>query len=263
MRKRGDMRASIGWKSVCVFLVLLPWLNQMLEAKSYAYVMPAEQIMQFMTANFSKFQTMVIHQSTRVEDLEGNEERVFEEIITMKSPDLFHSEVIGPIADDTLLRDHSYRQMFLANSASRLLDVLYGMGIWLPKTGYTRIDGIIAYQIGDNHEDSPKLLVEKARFLPLLILYKSPSHPEGDLIKVRFLDYRKVQQGWLPFEMTYSYGQKIIETYTINSVKVNVPVSQSLFDPSTVLLPGSPVLRSSATAEGGEARGSRRVDSPE
>jgi hypothetical protein len=185
---------------------------------------------QFMTANFSKFQTVVIHQSIRVEDSEGNEEKAFEEIITMKSPNLFHAKVTGSTADDTPRRDHSYWQMFLANSTSRLMDALYGMGIRLQKTGYTRIDGTIAYQIGDNHEDSPKLLVEKARFLPLLMVYRPPSHPEGDLIKVRFLDYRKVQQGWLPFEITCSYGQEITEKYTVDSVKVNVPVSQSLFD---------------------------------
>jgi hypothetical protein len=230
MRKRDRMRASIGWKNVCVCLVLLLCLTSMLQATSHAYVMPAEQIVQFMAANFSKFQTMVIHQSTQLQDSEGNEERAFEEIITMKSPNLFHSIVTGTSADATPLRDHSYRQLFLANSASRLMDVLYGMGVWLPKTGYTRIDGIIAYRIGDSQEVSPKLLVEKARFLPLLMVYKSPSHPEGDLIKVRFLDYRKVQQGWLPFEITWSYGQNITEKYIINSVKVNVPVSQSLFD---------------------------------
>jgi hypothetical protein len=230
MKERDDMRASIEGKSVCVFLLLLSWLASIPTATSHAYVLPAEQIVQFMTANFSKFQTLVIHQSTRVENPEGNQERVFEEILTMKSPDLFHSDVTGSTADATLLRDHSYRQIFLSNSASRLLDVLYGMGIWLQKTGYTRIDGTIAYQIGDNDEDSPKLLVEKARFLPLLMVYKSPSHPEGDLVKVRFLDYRKVQQGWLPFEITCSYGRKITEKYTVNSVNVNVPVSQSLFD---------------------------------
>lgn len=230
MRKRDRMRASIGWKSVCVCLVLLPWLTPVLQATSHAYVMPAEQIVHFMTANFSRFQTMVIHQSTRLENSEGNEERVFEEIITMKSPNLFHSKLTDTSAEATRLRDHSYRQLFLANSPSRLMDVLYGVGIWLQKTVYTRIDGIIAYRIGDSQEDSPKLLVEKARFLPLLMVYKSPSHPEGDLIKVRFLDYRKVQQGWLPFEITCSYGQNVTEKSTINSVKVNVPVSQSLFD---------------------------------
>jgi hypothetical protein len=230
MRERHHMKASIGWKSVCACFVLLSWLNPILEATSHAYVIPAEEIVQFMTANFSKFQTMVIHQSTHLEDSEGNEPWVFEETITMKSPSLFRTKVIGPTSDATLMRDHSYRQLFLANSASRLIDVLYGMGIRLQMTGYTRIDGIIAYQIGDNHEDSPKLLVEKARFLPLLMVYKSPSHPRGDLIKVRFLDYRKVQQGWLPFEITCSYSQKITEKCTVNSVKVNVPVSQSLFD---------------------------------
>jgi hypothetical protein len=230
MRNRDDMKASIGWKSILVFLVFLLWLNQIHSATSHAYVMPAEQILQFMTANFSKFQTVVIRQSTRVEDSEGNEEKAFEETITMKSPNLFHSKVTGSPAEDILRRDHSYWQMFLANSASRLMDALHGMGIGLQKTSYTRIDGIIAYQIGDNHEDSPKLLVEKARFLPLLMVYRSPSQPEGDLIKVRFLDYRKVQQGWLPFEITCSYGQETTEKYTVDSVKVNVPVSQSLFD---------------------------------
>jgi hypothetical protein len=230
MRKRDHMRAWIGWKNVCVCLVLFLSLTPMLQSTSDAYVMPAEQIVQFMTGNFSKVQTIVIHQSTQLENSGGEEKRVFEEIITMKSPNLYHAAVTGTGADAARLRDHSYRQLFLANSASRLMDVMYGMGIWLPKTGYTRIEGTIAYRIGDSDEVSPKLLVEKARFLPLLIVYKSPSHPEEGLIKVRFLDYRKVYQGWLPFEITCSYGQSITEKYTVDSVKVNVPVSQSLFD---------------------------------
>jgi len=226
------MKASSGWKSVFLLLALHLWLNPIIPAKGHAYVMPAEQIVQFMAPHFSKFQTMVIHQSTRVEDLEGNEVRVFDEILTMKSPNFFHSKSADPAVEVGWLKERSYWQLFLASDGPKLMGLFHGLGMRVRKTGYTRIDGIIAYRIGEGHEDSPKLLVEKERFLPLLMVYRPPFLPEGEVVTVRFLDYRRVQQGWLPFEMTCAYGQRPLERYTIKSVKVNVPVSQSLFDPA-------------------------------
>jgi hypothetical protein len=127
-------------------------------------------------------------------------------------------------------RDYAYRQIFLSNSASRLMALLLETGIDVQKVGYTRLDGVIAFQIGEIDQASPMLLVEKERFLPLLLSYKAPSLG-GGLIRVKFLDYRKVQQAWYPFEILYSTADGITEKYTARSIKVNGPVNASLFVP--------------------------------
>ena len=75
-------------------LALVTSLIQALPDQGQGYIMPAEQLIQFMAANFSKFQTLVITQSTQYEN-QGDKraEKVFEEKIWMRSPSFFHSEI--------------------------------------------------------------------------------------------------------------------------------------------------------------------------
>jgi hypothetical protein len=218
---------SIKWKGL-VFLVLLSGcLSALSEQSAHAYLLPAEQIIQFMAVNFSKTQTLIVHQYGE-ETTEEKGSRGFDEILTMKSPDQFHSRIKE--FSETKERDYSYRQFFLANSASRLMALLLEMGIDVQKVSYTRIDGVVAYRIGETDQASPKVLVEKGRFLPLLLLYKAPGLG-GALAKAKFVDYRKVEQAWYPFEIFCSTANGTIEKYTVRSLKVNGPVSASLFGP--------------------------------
>jgi hypothetical protein len=218
---------SIKWKGL-VFLVFLSGCSSALsEQATYAYLLPAEQIIQFMAVNFSKTQTLIVHQYGE-ETTEEKGSRGFDEILTMKSPDQFHSRIKE--FSETKERDYSYRQFFLANSASRLMALLLEMGIDVQKVSYTRIDGVVAYRIGETDQASPKVLVEKGRFLPLLLSYKAPGLG-GGLAKVKFVDYRKVEQAWYPFEIFCSTANGTIEKYTVRSLKVNGPVSASLFGP--------------------------------
>jgi hypothetical protein len=106
--------------------------------------------------------------------------------------------------------------------------LLLEMGIDVQKVSYTRIDGVVAYRIGETDQASPKVLVEKGRFLPLLLSYKAPGLG-GGLAKVKFVDYRKVEQAWYPFEIFCSTADGTTEKYTVRSLKVNGPVSASLF----------------------------------
>jgi hypothetical protein len=216
---------SIKWKGL-VFLVLLSGcLSALSEQSAHAYLLPAEQIIQFMAVNFSKTQTLIVHQYGE-ETTEEKGSRGFDEILTMKSPDQFHSRIKE--FSVTKERDYSYRQFFLANSASRLMALLLEMGIDVQKVSYTRIDGVVAYRIGETDQASPKVLVEKGRFLPLLLSYKAPGLGGGSAT-VKFADYRKVEQAWYPFEIFCSTANGTTEKYTVRSLKVNGPVSASLF----------------------------------
>ena len=194
------------------------------------YVMPAEQLIAFMAKNFSKIQTLVIVQSTQQKDekYEGGEES-FMERVWMKSPDLLRSQVtdhpMGRVKDP----DMAYRQILMANSAQRLMQLLSGMGVNLHSVGFTRIEGIIAYRIGDKEPERPKILVEKDRFLPLFLVYRSSEQSVLETITVQFKDYRKMDEGWYPFQITYSDGKALKEDYTIHTLQANVPIDPALF----------------------------------
>jgi hypothetical protein len=220
---------SIKWKGL-VFLVLLSGCLSALSMQvAHAYILPAEQIIQFMAVNFSKTQTLIVHQySEELNEENQKSGKGFDEILTMKSPDLFHSTIKESYETKGRGKDYSFRQFFLANSASRLMALLVEMGVDVQKVSYTRIDGVVAFRIGETDQASPKVLIEKGRFLPLLLSYKAPNLG-GALAKAKFVDYRKVEQAWYPFEIFCSTADGTTEKYTVRSLKVNGPVSSSLF----------------------------------
>ena len=197
---------------------------------SQGYVMPADQIIAFMAKNFSKFQTLVIVQSTLQKDekYEGGEES-FMERVWMQSPDRSRSQVMDHPVGRVKAPDMGYRQILMANSAQRLMQLLSSMGVNLHSVGFTRIEGIIAYRIGDKEPERPKILVEKDRFLPLLLVYRSLEQSVQDTITVQFNDYKKMDEGWYPFQIIYSDGKALKEDYTIHTLQANVPIDPALF----------------------------------
>ena len=219
----------VKWKELVFWLLFPGCLTVASEPVAYAYVLPAEQIVQFMASNFSKTQTLVVDQQCQETGEEGGSSG-FHEVLTMKSPGLFHSRIKDSDERKGAERDNFYLQFFLSNSASQLLALLLEIGIDLQRVGYTRVDGVIAYRIGDTEETSPKVLIEKGRFLPLHVSYRA-SGPEGTLVKAKFLDYRKVEQAWYPFETLYSRADGTTQKCTVRSLRVNRPVSPSLFGP--------------------------------
>jgi hypothetical protein len=225
------MRRMSGSARFFFFLVTFLVLAFNLPGRCSAYVLPSDQLIEFMAGNFVKFETIVIQQVTQVESLgEAEQPNTFEEILTMKSPNLFRAEIMGQGAEWTRDVDQRYFRLFIANSEQELKSFLSGLGVDLEQVFFTRIDGIIAYCIGDRDPESPKILIEKERFLPLLLTYRRSSYAGEDVVRVRFKDYRQVEQGWFPFEITYSSGWAISEHYIVQSLRVNVPLSPTYFD---------------------------------
>jgi hypothetical protein len=84
--------------------------------------------------------------------------------------------------------------------------------------------------------ETPKLLIEKERFLPLLLSYWLPSHSKKKMVTVRFEDYRKKEKGWYPYKIVYSAGYETEEHYSIIKLQVNTPIERTL---SIIPAPGS------------------------
>jgi hypothetical protein len=192
--------------------------------------MPVEQLIGFMAKNFSNFETVVITQYV-IQENEKNEDqgKIFKEQIWMKSPDLFQAKILDQQEGMGTARNTAYRQLLIANETQRIGQILSRMGINLESVAFTRIDGVIAYRIGDKEPESPKILIEKERFLPLLIIYRPIENLTRNVITVRFSDYRKLEEGWYPFETTYVLGQNIKETYSIQSLQANEPIDTQIF----------------------------------
>lgn len=207
--------------SVFIFAALLSGSRN-----TFSYVMPSEQLLGFMIKNFSGYRSVVLMQST-VQTSPDNQKE-FSEHISLESPDKYSIRLSDPLEDRGVYPDLTFRQFLIANSRARLEHILLATGIDITRVSYTRIDGKIAYCIGSALPGDPKLLIEKERFIPLLLIYNAPDDSEGMIITVRFKDYRKEKVGWYPFEIEYNAGEDLAEKYTIRAFQFNVPVDSTL-----------------------------------
>ena len=213
---------------VGILLLVAPIL--MPAEKCVGYIIPAEQLIAFMAKNFSKFRTLVIVQSTQQKDeKQEGEEESFMERVWVKSPDLCRSQVLDHPMGRVAEPDLDYRQLLMANEAQGLVQLLSNMGVNLHSVAFTRIDDVIAYRIGDKEPERPKILVDKDRFLPLLLVYRPAGQSFLETITVQFKDYKKLEEGWYPFEIIYTDGKAFKEIYTIHTLKANVPIDPALF----------------------------------
>lgn len=200
--------------------------------QSLGYVLPANQLVQLMAANASKFKTLVITQMTQQEKddaSEGPEINVFREQIWMQAPGRYQSKVLNEDWERREAPNVAFRRLFLSNSPENFMQLFLEMGIDLEQVAYTRVDGVVAYRIGSAEAGTPKLIIEKERFLPLQLTYWAIGDHAGALVDVKFKDYREVDHGWYPFEITYSSDRWSNETYTLLTILPNGPFDPSVF----------------------------------
>jgi len=204
-----------------------------------AYIMPVEQLAGFVAANFSSFKTLVVSQSTHLVNIPSQgPEPVFQERVWLRSPGFYYSEPIyasegqGKEEDGTVGGRHgpdmSFRRLLMAGDGKTVLAFLSEMGVNSGSVSFSRLDGVIVYRIGDTGLESPKLLVEKKRFLPLLFNYWLPTNSRKKMVTVRFEEYRKIGKGWYPYKIVYSAGNDTEEHYAIEDLEVNIPITQTL-----------------------------------
>ncbi len=233
------LRHQKGYKKGFGALFLMLFLAWVMPGKAQAYVMPVEQLVGLMAAKFSKFKTLVITQSNHLVDPQDREaEVVLKEKIWLKAPNFYASEVISQ-PEGYGIRGHggavyrpgidmSFHRLFMANNAKAIMGFLSEMGIEHKSVAFTRFDGIVAYRLGEKHPESPKLVIEKESFLPLLLCYWSQVGLGREMVTVRFADYKKLGKGWYPYELAYSAGEEIEERHVILDLQVNVPIEHPL-----------------------------------
>jgi hypothetical protein len=198
-------------------------------------VLPADQIIRHMATRVSVFETLLVDQATRLDG--GGRVSTFRERLWMKSPDLIHSEVPEGFIKEAPCPDHRHLQLFLRNSPTGVARFLSAMDIDFGHVDYTRSEDSVAYWIGGETPQSPGLVIEKERFLPLLLVRPSADPQKG--VTVQFGDYRRVEQGWYPFRVRTIQGDQTACRHTVHSVRANVLMDFLPTDPSGRAPPGS------------------------
>jgi outer membrane lipoprotein-sorting protein len=226
------------------FLILLSLLIiPILPTIVLPYILPSSQIMEIMANKFAPIKALTISQHTKIKDLHQEKETAFGEMVSLRSPYLYRSEIPGQPGKRLIIHNNSktlrivneritydeksydfiYRFFLLSYDPERLLAMLNEVGINTDKVSLTRFEGTIAYLIGEKNEGSARLLVDKELFLPLLLKY-------GDY-RFRFSNYIEfMEHAWYPFQIVYSYKGEIIEEYTVMDIQANLPIDVSLFD---------------------------------
>jgi hypothetical protein len=194
------------------------------------YVLPAGQLISYMVKNLSEFRTLVITQTTWQKD-ETKEEgwESYQEKIWMESPNFFRSQVLNLPKGKLMKPDTSFRSLLMADNDAWVKGLLTRMGINLNAVGLTRVDETVAYRIGGKDPDAPKIVIEKERFLPLVLIYSYPGDKGTATITVLFDDYRKIDKGWYPFEITYYDSRGFRENCVIDTLKINEPIDPAIF----------------------------------
>ncbi len=257
MEKSGStagVRANASFKKVGMILFVTSFLLAM-PGSSSGYLMPVDQLIDKMRGKFSSFKTLIIDQSIHVLDPQDRETTmVFQEKTWLKSPGYCRSEITGrpenldmaaapapggpsqregqvayEVAELQGNSDTAFRRLLMANSRDTIMTFLAQMGVNLESVGFTRLDGIIAYRVGDKGPESPKLLINKESFLPLLFSYVPLRSSNQDLAIVRFDNYKQVDSGWYPYEIDYSVEKERVERYFVLNISVNPPIAASFF----------------------------------
>jgi len=201
------------------------------QGRGHGYIITADQMIHSMVANFSRFKTLIITQSRAPDENRATDEQTesAKERIWIKAPGYYHRENMTDRGTQDRPIDQIYYQLLIANSERRVKRILSEMGIDLKKTALTRIDGKIAYRIGSEGVHDTKLVIDKEKFLPLLITYNPHGVSDRPFLTVCFKDFRPLEKGWYPFEILYIEDGQTVERLIIHEVQVNQPIDQSFF----------------------------------
>jgi hypothetical protein len=216
------------------------------------YVMPAGQLTGLMATHFAKMDTLVITQLVHAVSFQDQApEIVWEERLSLRTPDYYRLEYKTPptLGGDQMMPagrsdidvgneagvapliespEMSFRRLLMANNGEAALAFLKEIRIHTDKVAFTKLNSIVAYRIGDKAPRSPKVIIEKARLLPLLLMYGLPGDPDGKTVTIRFEDYRESAEGWYPYKISYDLNGEMTVRYHVLDLKMNIRIYEPL-----------------------------------
>lgn len=204
------------WVLVCVLVLASGFTKD-----ASGYVVPPEQLLEFMAENVAGFETLGITWECGKGEGEAGQEPITLDIWFRSHEDYSVHHREGPEREGSADPGAWFLELF-CGKRHRSERFLMRQGVDLGASVYTRLDGTVAYRIGGEISGAPMLVLEKYRFIPLL-LRCDPGHGGGSIMEIRFKDYRRIGEGWFPHEIFYRGASGVTGSYTVLDVRPNEP----------------------------------------
>lgn len=233
---------------LCV-LVLLGF-----SAVGRAYILPADQILNFMIKHLGSVSTLQISQKTVIYDPsleEGMQE--FDATLYYWYPDRFRYEVTTPggeeirvVGPDGAMAvqkgqivqqresqfDH-FKDALLYRSTELLRWKFSQREVDLDVVSLGRYRDKISYVIGAKYPDEslPQIWIEKDTFRPIRYILTPGDLHDSDSEEVEYADYTSLGKNkWYPARILFYKNGRLTSMYVLEDFKINPKLSNKLFD---------------------------------
>ncbi len=198
---------------------VLCWVSS---AEVQGYVIPPEQLLEFMAENVAGFQTLGLTWEHRSASEEEGEEPVVMDV-WFRPPEEVRVAPRG-IYTEGVPEEPELAFLSLFSGNQHLIQrFLTWKGVDLGASSYTRLDRVVAYRIGRKSSGTRVLLLEKSRFIPLLLRYEPDHAGAEETTEIRFQEYRRLEDGWFPRRILYRTASGVTGTYRVRDLRRNEP----------------------------------------
>jgi hypothetical protein len=236
--------------------MVLLWISFSGVLSARAYVLPAEQVLAYMTDRVGPSHGLIVSQKTLVYDplIEAGMQELAETLYYVP-PDRFRSEITGPevekitvvgpdgvvmVVDDRILSekqhlfDH-FKDLILYNSAEMLTRQLLRLGVDVDRVSLGRFEDRIVYIIGAGYPDQsvPQVWVDKERFRPVRFILQGGNDQATK--EIRYTDYMVGERGAdYPGRVLFYEDGKLVRMHVVDRVERHAQVADALFDLSRI-----------------------------
>jgi len=221
-------------------------------ATTHSYILPAEQILEFMIKHLGSAHSLQVLQKTVIYDPSLEEGmREFDATLYYWYPDRFRGEVRTPEGEHVRVTgpegaisvtngkiigerenpfDH-FKDPLLYRQTELLQRQLLKLEVNLNVVSLGRYRNKISYVIGAKYPDEslPQVWIEKNTFRPLRYIL-TPGGP-SDSEEVEYADYRSLgKDNWYPESILFYKNGRLTKRYVLKSFKINPKLPNQLFD---------------------------------
>jgi hypothetical protein len=212
-------RPECGAQRLLFFLLLSA---SVLTGDASGYVLPPEQILEFMAGNAAGYSAVGIIWEHASGDRQPEHGPAREEVWFRSPDDYSIRRAAGPDPGEQEGAGAAFLELFTGRR-HRIERFLLELGVDLDSSSYTRVERTVAFRIGGDAEEAPALIIEKSRFIPILLRYASGRGWGGGMTELSFLDYRPSGEGWFPYEVRYRTADGTTGSYRVLDLRPGEP----------------------------------------
>lgn len=181
---------------------------------------------------------------------------VFDETATYVMPQRFRSDIVAEqiqrtylvyadsaltVIDGRMAVGESpfdrYQRLLRSRTRKQLMHTLGRMDVETAISSLGRVDDTVVYVLGARYPDESvsQLAVNKETFLPLrLLLVDDRTDAEGSRLDIYYRDWRKVQGGWFPFQVTFYTEDRLVREIRVFHLRNNPSMPADMMDPEAL-----------------------------